>query len=385
MEIPPEWDMLLSAAQKNRPDLIAEMIETGGVNPSHSNGVGQSAVHIAALWGHHESLEALVSRGASVNAQNNLSGATPLHMVAQSLKSTVGRRLRCAELLVAHGARVDQRDHFGLLPVEVLQQVIGDKGMVDELNQQLISTLQPTRPAIHEAIETRNVDQLQAILCEDASQSNLTYQSESPIEIVVDALIQQGDEGAGNSEVLIEILDLLLKHGGNTSGVESIRKTTVADPGDVKEPPLHKLLCALRRYLSSQQESTDDTGTRACLEKAIDMLVQAGATLTSDSAQLLLQAARFGELAFARYLIERLHVDVNVKGRQGMTPLQFAARSGKMEILVSCNQNDICGVRPFHSFGITDPTIVGSSHFSTLAESSSEPAGDRYSCQRRPR
>jgi hypothetical protein len=28
------------------------MIEKGGVNPSHANSVGQSALHIASLWGH---------------------------------------------------------------------------------------------------------------------------------------------------------------------------------------------------------------------------------------------------------------------------------------------------------------------------------------------
>ena len=48
---PPEWDLLLSAAQKNRADLIQEMITLGQVNPSHSNSVGQSALHIASLWG----------------------------------------------------------------------------------------------------------------------------------------------------------------------------------------------------------------------------------------------------------------------------------------------------------------------------------------------
>jgi hypothetical protein len=47
----PEWDMILSAAQKNLPIRIREMVETQGVNPSHSNAVGQSALHIAALWG----------------------------------------------------------------------------------------------------------------------------------------------------------------------------------------------------------------------------------------------------------------------------------------------------------------------------------------------
>ena len=43
--------MLLSAAQKNWADRIREMILTDGVNPSHSNAVGQTALHIAALWG----------------------------------------------------------------------------------------------------------------------------------------------------------------------------------------------------------------------------------------------------------------------------------------------------------------------------------------------
>lgn len=47
----PEWDLILSAAHKNLPIRIREMVETQGVDPSHSNGVGQSALHIAALWG----------------------------------------------------------------------------------------------------------------------------------------------------------------------------------------------------------------------------------------------------------------------------------------------------------------------------------------------
>ena len=47
----PDWDLLLSAAQKNNVAKIREMV-ANGVDPSHANGVGQSALHIAALWGH---------------------------------------------------------------------------------------------------------------------------------------------------------------------------------------------------------------------------------------------------------------------------------------------------------------------------------------------
>jgi hypothetical protein len=49
---PPEWDLLLSAAQKNQSDRIRDMINKEKVDASHCNAVGQSALHIAALWGH---------------------------------------------------------------------------------------------------------------------------------------------------------------------------------------------------------------------------------------------------------------------------------------------------------------------------------------------
>lgn len=66
---PPEWDLLLSAAAKNDPDLLKRLLAEQGVNPSHANAVGQSALHIASLWGHVECMEALLEAGANVRAQ----------------------------------------------------------------------------------------------------------------------------------------------------------------------------------------------------------------------------------------------------------------------------------------------------------------------------
>lgn len=48
---PLEWDQLLAASQRNLPDTIRTLISEG-VDPNHANRVGQSAVHIAAIWGH---------------------------------------------------------------------------------------------------------------------------------------------------------------------------------------------------------------------------------------------------------------------------------------------------------------------------------------------
>ena len=44
---PPEWDPLLSAASKSNAALIRQMIEQQ--DPSHSNGVNQSVLHIASF------------------------------------------------------------------------------------------------------------------------------------------------------------------------------------------------------------------------------------------------------------------------------------------------------------------------------------------------
>ena len=47
----PEWDSILSAAQKNKATEIKRLVEKCGVSPNHTNRAGQSALHIAALWG----------------------------------------------------------------------------------------------------------------------------------------------------------------------------------------------------------------------------------------------------------------------------------------------------------------------------------------------
>ena len=47
----PEWDCILSAAQKNLASEILRLVEKCGVSPNHTNVAGQSPLHIAALWG----------------------------------------------------------------------------------------------------------------------------------------------------------------------------------------------------------------------------------------------------------------------------------------------------------------------------------------------
>lgn len=326
-------------SQKNRSDLIAEMIDVGGVNPSHTNAVGQSALHIASLWGHHESVQVLVEKGANVNAQNNMTGATPLHMMAQSHKATMSQRKRVAEILIAHGAKVDLADNFGTSPLETFMNTLGDGKEDPEVNE-IIVKLQPKRPEIHDALAERDVGRVQQLLEQNETFSNMTFQGESPVEIIVDELVRlvqsnsdEGDENHEASTSLLQLLQLVLQHHGNPNGTESTTEAA-ALTGNVKDPPLYKLISTLRDCFNQQHLSYSSV-----LEKAIDLLVHAQVTVTSETVQLLHQAARRDEVAMARFMIMgSLQIDPNLKGRQGMTPLQFAARSGKMKMLVSARQ-----------------------------------------------
>jgi len=183
----------------------------------------------------------------------------------------------------------------------LLRQVLEEQGgAVDEVTKSLIATMEPTRPNIHATIVERNVARLQELLEEDAALSNLSFQGDAPIEVVTNALIQaaqnEGESVEDDDGVLLRILELLLKHGGNANGSESSSAATLVDPGEDKEVPLHKLVLALRECINNQQQEASEEASAsspaARLEAAIDLLVQFGASVTPKTAQLLHLTAR---------------------------------------------------------------------------------------------
>ena len=80
---PPEWDRLLIACQKNNPKEVRRLITQEGVPASHGNAIKQTALHVASLWGHMECVRVLLEFDANVQAQNTMTGASPLHSCAQ--------------------------------------------------------------------------------------------------------------------------------------------------------------------------------------------------------------------------------------------------------------------------------------------------------------
>ena len=103
-----ELNFLVGAAQRNDVPTIQRYISEGAdVNLATS--AGQTPLHIAAMWGNLDVLNALIAAGADLNAQNGIErtengGGTPLHSAANSTKATLSMRYVCARRLIEAGA-----------------------------------------------------------------------------------------------------------------------------------------------------------------------------------------------------------------------------------------------------------------------------------------
>lgn len=333
---PPEWDQILRAAMKNDSLGIRRLVEQEGVSPSHSNAVKQSALHIAALWGNVEAVEELLKQKAEVNARNSLTGATPLHCATQSMKGEFPRRLMCMERLIAAGAKVDMVDFYGKLAGDFLMEEHPD--MARKLG------MMPKMPILFQAIEGGQVEEVQKLLLGAAETGDNKdddkrpcyeelFMSQTPFQHAFNLLLPEEEQEQDNnndtdrSKKLVEILKALLVAGANVNAVgpQTFKNAMEALENPVL-PPLARVCTAIQQAYKNKQDAT-------LLEETCRLLIQHEATVTPDLEQLLHAACRKNELQFAKLLTEIVRVDPNVKGRQGMTPLQFAARSGRTEMV----------------------------------------------------
>jgi ankyrin repeat protein len=275
----------------------------------------------------------LVELGANVNAQNNLTGATPLHMVAQSNKASIEARIQVVDVLIGAGARPDQMDKYGSLPAQLLELSSEGKEL-DGDTTHLLAKLRPQQPKIHKSIIDGNLSTLENLLLDESLNVNLTFQGQTPLSLVITIFLEKiTDETASpnlTSEMVLPMIKVLITKGADPNCY--LLQTT--DVSEDKEPVLHKLLNTLRDFYRMTNDSDGEQYTISILNQIIELLLKAEVNISNDTKLLLHQAARFNECTFATFMMNILHVDPNTKGRQGMTPLHFAARSGKVEMLV---------------------------------------------------
>jgi ankyrin repeat protein len=112
-------DSLLQCAVKSNqnPSLEASARAklASGSDPNSCNRAGQTALHVAAIWGSMGVGRALIEAGADVNRRNKISGGTPLMMAANRDQTEFAR------ILLASGADPTLADMGGNVAYEMAQ------------------------------------------------------------------------------------------------------------------------------------------------------------------------------------------------------------------------------------------------------------------------
>eukprot|EP00977_Amphora_coffeiformis_P006944 scaffold1511_cov170-Amphora_coffeaeformis.AAC.15 len=367
---PSEGNLLLRAAQTNRPTEILRLVKLGGVSPNHANQVGLTALHIAALWGHVDCVAMLVSKdiGANPNATNLLSRATPLHMLIQGRKIREAPRLHLIiDVLLDAGADPNLADAMGRLPVDYITNTTPDAVAVSH-------KLQPSLPPLFEAIQSGDFSKVLALFYA-GHQSPQTlacqqYDNITTVQAVVDLMVGSVvDPWAPLDATLqadLDLLRILLVCGARPTAVETTHRSfndsmeTDQDEEvtDMRKSPIVRLLDGIQGALGNYKGNeivNRSFSTSLSLPPIVRLWLEACQALQDrfeqsdeygESLPPLLSAdevagywhnaARRGQLPFMKALHHYLPTlfDVNAVNRQGMTAIHFAARSGQVSIVL---------------------------------------------------
>ena len=99
-------ESLIKCAVEDEVELCRKKLAAGS-DPSSATPVGQTALHIAAIWGSVGVGALLIDAGATIEAHNDMGGITPLMCAAQR------NRTEFARLLLARGADPKTQDESG--------------------------------------------------------------------------------------------------------------------------------------------------------------------------------------------------------------------------------------------------------------------------------
>ena len=138
---------ILSCGLKDDAATLARKIRNGS-SANSCNQMGQTALHVAAIWGAMKCGTILLDNGANVNARNQLSGGTPLMMAAQR------DRAEFAALLLSRGANSMLEDNRGMFAYQFAR---------DETLREMLGG---PSSKLFDAIQENNMKEVERISCE---------------------------------------------------------------------------------------------------------------------------------------------------------------------------------------------------------------------------
>jgi len=130
---------------------IAELLLANKADVNARASSGRTPLHMAALVGHKDLVELLLANNAEVNAFAR-NGDTPLHLAA-----AWGHKADVVELLLAHGADVNARDLGGYTPSQAAAKR-GYKDMEELLRQHAAQEPPATKQPVTLSAQTRGTE-----------------------------------------------------------------------------------------------------------------------------------------------------------------------------------------------------------------------------------
>ncbi|GAB4816711.1 hypothetical protein N2152v2_003757 [Parachlorella kessleri] len=351
---------ILTFARDNNSELILKAVQAYGIAVDWANGIGQTALHVAALHGNLEASLALLELGMDVN-RTNMRGSTPLHFAAAAKRNTV----QICKLLLEHGADDGIVDDAGRLPYELAN---GDD---------VRALLGGPDPRLYDFAAHGNLEGLRALFAEDPEQEADVFNQEGKAALhlaaagghmgCVNFLLERGtyinmQDWQGNTaahhavrEGHSGVLALLIRKGADLS-VQNFQTSEYAQGNwlsagqqlnPLHQTPLHLAVEAGDGTLAAQlleggaPVGALDFDRKSPLHLALEMqddelvelLLEHGADVNQgckDFASPLHLAASRGMQHILLLLLAK-GAAVNAADEQGWTPLMLAVRGGKFQ------------------------------------------------------
>jgi hypothetical protein len=353
----PEWDRLLLGCQKNDAQLVKQLLlpeEEGGagISANHANAIGQSALHIASWWAHVDCTALLLEHNASVDATNTLTNATPLHCACLSNRAIgTPRRLETIKMLLETGSNPEALDKDGKRPIDLVDTTDPD---LTEIKKLFLSTTiviaekfyyqSPSQEQpIFQAVKEKSLDLLESSLSSlayslsSSTNKSVRYDQRTPLQLLVTKWCEIDQVDPFFSNAMSIFVGKVSQYQDTSNDRISNMTCYLEEVGSASF--CVDLLCDSILHLYKQRKSIDDPLIAGWISAVNTLLTFLPATtdiadINSLSSSAWLEIARRNYLDLARLWWCQFHINpTTVVGRQGMTPLHFAARSGKLEMV----------------------------------------------------
>lgn len=374
-------ETLIQCAVKDEVDRCREKLANGS-DPCSANPMGQSALHIAAIWGSVGVGKLLIDAGATIEAHNKMGGITPLMCAAQR------NQTEFAQLLLDSGADPMTEDESGRVAYmfaqdDELRELLGgpsgklcravragDPELVEEIarsNPELVGAIDGNGDTpLVVAIELQRWDiarwftsQPDAKRFVDARGSegeaplHLAARAEEPE--MVDALLKAGADvnlkSLRNNEYTRGNYDMIDPETGEKKVISKLHRAPIFECAENGNTAVGKMLidggcdvdmkdgdgCTPLYMAMACGDSGEEDGIS-------ELLLSAGASPDIGNADigkdntLLAWAASRKRLDLVQQLLKH-GADPNRPGKSGMLPLHMAARCGGKSVIEALLEN----------------------------------------------